>query len=90
MAKGSLVARVALAGYIICFLVGVSAHARDFLAAGWRPYRWASPPLEVFWTSLIALNLLVVGLLVDGRRRSGLLLALIVMTVDVTVNTSSR
>jgi hypothetical protein len=78
--------RWALALYVACFCVGASNHAYDFLRFGWRPYRWGSIPLEIFWTSLIALDLLVVGFLVAGRRRSGLILAAVVMTSDVAAN----
>ncbi len=79
-------ARWALGLYILCFSIGALNHARDFVRFGWRPYRWGSTPLELFWTSLIVLDVAVVGLLVFGRRRLGLGLALTVMTLDVAAN----
>ena len=78
--------RVALACYVICFTIGVLSHGRDFLTHGWRPYRWGSIPLEMFWTSLILLDVSVVALLLVGWRRSGLLAAFAIMTLDVAAN----
>lgn len=42
--------------------------------------------MNVFWTSLVVLNPLVIVLLLTGRRRGGLLLALAIMCIDVAVN----
>lgn len=85
--RGSNRARVVLAVYVICFGVGAFNHARDFLARGWRPYAWGPPPLEVFWTSLLVLDALVVALILSGWRRPGLALAAAVMITDVSANT---
>ena len=82
----SLKVRATLAVYVICFTIGTLSHGHGFLTHGWRPYRWGSIPLEVFWTSLILLDVLVVALLLAGYRRSGLLAALIIMTLDVAAN----
>lgn len=82
----SLRVRVALACYVICFTIGVLSHGHDFLTYGWRPYRWGSIPLEMFWTSLILLDVSVVALLLIGRRRSGLLAAFTIMILDVAAN----
>lgn len=82
----SLRVRVMLACYIVCFTIGVFSHGHDFLTYGWRPYRWGSIRLEVFWTSLILLDVSVVALLLIGWRRSGLLAALTIMTLDVAAN----
>ena len=76
----------ALAVYVICFTVGTLSHARDFLVAGWRPYRSGVLPLDAFWTSLVGLDAAVVGLLLTGRSRAGLLAALVVMVADLTAN----
>jgi len=80
-------ARWPLAVYILCFSIGALNHGGDFLRSGWRPYGWGSIPLELFWTSLIAFDLTVIGLLLSGRRRLGLSLAAIIMTLDVAANT---
>lgn len=82
----SLQVRVALACYVICFTIGVLSHGHDFLTYGWRPYRWGSMPLEVFWTSLILLDVSVIALLLIGWRRSGLLAAFTIMILDVAAN----
>ena len=72
--------------YLVCFGVGALNHARDFLARGWRPYAFAPAPVEVFWTALIGLDLAVMLLLLTGRRRTGVALAVAVMVADVAVN----
>ena len=76
----------ALAVYVTCFTVGTLSHARDFLVAGWRPYRSGVLPLDAFWTSLVGLDAAVVGQLLAGFRRAGLLAALAVMVADVAAN----
>lgn len=78
--------RIALAIYVICFVIGVMSHGRDFWMYGWRPYRSGITPLAAFWTALILLDASVVGLLLTGRRRSGLLAAVTIMALDVTAN----
>jgi len=82
----TLSARIVLAVYVACFAIGVMSHGRDFWTHGWRPYRSGVMPLDAFWTALIVLDALVVGLLLTGRRRAGLLMALVVMTLDVAAN----
>jgi len=62
-------------------------HARDFLTYGWRPYDWGPLVLEIFWTSLVVLDLLAIGMLLSRFRRSGLLMAAGIMIADVTANT---
>ncbi len=73
--------------YLACFGIGAFNHARDFLAYGWRPYSWGPTILEIFWTSLIFLDLLVNALLLSRFKRSGLLLAAVIMIADVIANT---
>jgi len=79
--------RLVLGLYVACFGVGALNHARDFLTYGWRPYNWGPHLLEIFWTSLIALDVLVIMLVLSKFRRAGLLLATAVMLADVTANT---
>ena len=78
--------RVALAVYIVCFATGTVSHALDFLALGLRPYSWGPRSLEVFWSSLVVLDMAVVALLLSGRRRAGLALTAIIMVCDVAAN----
>jgi hypothetical protein len=82
-----LATRIAIGIYVACFAIGTLNHGRDFLARGWRPYAHAPPPIEAFWTALIGLDAAAVALLLLGRRRAGLLLAVGIMTADVAVNT---
>jgi hypothetical protein len=72
--------------YIACFCVGAFSHARDFASSGWRPYAASPAILEVYWTSLLFLDLLVVALLLLRSMRVGLLLAISVMITDVAAN----
>lgn len=43
-------------------------------------------PLNLFWTALILLDAAVVILLLLGHRRSGLVLALAIMVLDMAAN----
>lgn len=61
-------------------------HGLDFLARGLRPYRLAPPLFEVFWSALVVLDALTVILLLSGRRKAGLALAVAIMLVDVGAN----
>ena len=79
-------ARPILAVYVTCFAVGVIMHGLDFLTYGWRPYAWEPPIFEMFWSSRLVLDISVIVLLVLGKRRSGLSLALAIMAADVAVN----
>jgi len=82
----TLSARIVLAVYVACFAIGVMSHGRDFWTHGWRPYRSGVVLLDAFWTALVVLDALVVGFLLTGWRRSGLLMALVIMTLDVAAN----
>ncbi len=79
--------RYTLAIYIACFGIAVLTHAFDFLERGWLPYRLGPLPLRVFWNALIVLDAAIVSLLLLGRLRSGLVLALTVIALDVAANT---
>jgi hypothetical protein len=78
--------RIALAVYVACFTIGTISHALDFLLLGLRPYSWGPPLLEVFWSSLVALDFAVVAVMLFGKRRAGLVLAAIIMVCDVAAN----
>jgi hypothetical protein len=86
-----LLVRTTLTVYILCFSRAVLSHGRDFLrhyqaTHGWHPYQWGVLPLEAFWTSLIFLDLAVIGMLAAGWRRAGLITALTIMALDVGAN----
>src|SRR6476469_4377564 len=55
--------------------------------AGSPKYDWAPLPLNVFWTALVVWDPLVAGLLL-WRPRVGVALALVLMVVDVAVNSA--
>ncbi|WP_301075664.1 hypothetical protein [Sphingomonas sp.] len=78
--------KMVLAVYVACFAIGALNHARDFLTGGWRPYAWGPPLLELFWSSLVIVDALVIAMLLSRYRRSGLLLAAAIMIVDVVAN----
>lgn len=78
--------RVILGVYVVCFAIGAFNHARDFLSYGMRPYNWAPPLLEAFWSALFLLDLATIGLLLLSRLRVSLALATMIMVFDVAAN----
>lgn len=72
--------------YALCFALGALSHAKDFLSYGWRPYDTAPLPIEVFWSSLLFIDLVIVGVLLSKHKCLGAALALFVMLTDVTIN----
>jgi hypothetical protein len=81
-----MVQRFALGVYAACFTIGTISHALDFVALGLRPYCWAPPLLEAFWSSLVVLDAAAAALLLSGKRRAGLALAAVIMVCDVAAN----
>jgi hypothetical protein len=77
--------RVVLLLYVSAFAVATACHVFDIVRGGWLPYREHSVGLNIFWTSLTALDPLAIVLLLY-RRRLGVALALAIITVDVAVN----
>jgi len=73
--------------YVIAFAVATICHLFDIARGGWLPYKTYAPGLNVFWTSLTFFDPLAIVLLWK-RRRAGLGLALLIITVDVAVNLS--
>lgn len=79
--------RVVLSAYALCFAIGGSNHARDFVEFGWRPYRWAPLPVfELYWSALVVLDFGIVLLLAFRKVRTALALSLAVMISDVAIN----
>jgi hypothetical protein len=77
---------IVLAIYILCFAAATLNHLLDFLRGGWLPYTTGPALLTLFWTALVLLDPLVIGLLLFHRLRSGLSLALAIMLADVAAN----
>jgi hypothetical protein len=73
--------------YLGAFAVATICHLLDVVRGGWLPYTKYALGLNVFWTSLTFLDPLAIVLLVR-RRRAGLVLALLIISVDVAVNLS--
>ena len=86
MRDRSFLKRFALGIYVICFSIGVLTHTLDFVQLGPRPYAWAPLPFEVFWSSLVILDALVIVILLTGFLKVGLSLSAMIMIVDVLVN----
>ena len=73
--------------YVLCFGLGTLSHGRDFLLNGLRPYAAAPLPFEAFWSSLIFIDIVVIGFLCSRNMRFGVVLALAIMLADVAINT---
>ena len=67
------------------FFLGASAHAYDILRRGFLPYKGAPFPMNIYWTSLLVLDLLVVGF-TYARPRIAALLAVALMVSDIVVD----
>ncbi len=78
--------RAVLIVYLLCFGYGAFTHGYDFWRWGWWPYEFGPPFANLFWNLLLFLDAGVVALLVVGWRRAGLILALLVMIADVSIN----
>ncbi len=78
--------RAALAVYFVCFAQGAVAHILDLAHRGLPLFYYHGPLfIGVFWTALVVLDPAVL-LLLFKRRRVGLVAALGVMLLDVSVN----
>lgn len=71
--------------WITGFLVGTATHTIDVISGGTQTYADFPAGVRLFWLSLTILDPLTAALLLL-RRRMGIIAALSVMTVDVTVN----
>ena len=78
--------RLLFLGYSLGFLIGTYTHVADLVRNGFLA---APVPLAVgvFWNALTLLDLLVVALL-WWRPKAGIWLAVSIMVVDVSVNTT--
>lgn len=71
--------------WVTGFLIGTTTHAIDLMSEGSQTYADFPAAVRLFWISLTILDPLTAAFLVL-RRRIGIITALAVMTVDVTVN----
>src|SRR5262249_4005053 len=71
----------------LCFVGAGLTHVRDMWQGGWLPYHYVPLPINVFTTSLVVWGPLAAYLLL-WRPRAGVALALLIMVVDVAVNST--
>nr|WP_315476670.1 hypothetical protein [uncultured Undibacterium sp.] len=69
----------------LCLAAGGSTHVIDIARGGFLPYNDYPLPLNMFWTSLVALDFIAVFLLWKNRN-AGVLLTTAIMCADVAVN----
>lgn len=68
-------------------LYGTLVHWVDLIVNGWHPRPDLGTPANVIWTSLAVLDPLALALLWPTRtRRVGVILTLLIVTVDVPLN----
>ena len=65
--------------------IGAAFHWIDIYQAGFLPYKAAPLAINIFWTMLAVVDLLAAYLLVR-QRKLGLILTLVIMVMDVGVN----
>jgi hypothetical protein len=82
-----MTARRLIVVYVLAFAIGTASHAADIARGGWLPYRQYSLGLNIFWTGLTLFDPLAIALLIY-RRRAGLCLAILIITLDIAVNLS--
>jgi hypothetical protein len=83
-------ARLALAVYLAGFADGTLAHIRDLVRGGLTVYRHFGPvPVQVLLVSLVLIDPLVC-LLIAAARRTGVVLAAVVMVADVLANAAGN
>ncbi len=75
--------------FALCLLGASVGHATQVWQGGWLPYRFAPLPLNAYWTALTFLDPFAAILLLC-LPRSGLLLALVIITSDVAINFFAR
>jgi hypothetical protein len=71
--------------WVLGFSVGTLTHLTELIAAGADVYDDASEPVRWFWVSLTVVDLVIVVLLL-AKVRAGVLVGVVTMVADVTVN----
>ncbi|WP_156252241.1 hypothetical protein [Pseudactinotalea terrae] len=71
--------------WVLGFLVGTASHVADIVSAGTGSYQGFPTPIRLFWVSLTVLDPIVIALVLL-RRRTGVVLGVVIMVTDVAVN----
>ena len=69
----------------VCLAAACAVHLADLWRHGWLPYHFAPLALTAYWTALTLFDALGAVLLL-WQPRTGLALALLIITSDVTLN----
>jgi hypothetical protein len=77
--------RLVQALWVLGYLVGTVTHVGDLVFGGAHPYAGYPAPVRMFWVSLALIDPLTVVLLLM-RRRSGVVLGLVVILVELAVS----
>jgi hypothetical protein len=79
--------RIVVSLWVCAFVVATVCHVLDIVQGGWLPYRRYALGLNLFWTALTFADPLAVLLLIY-RRRTGVYVALSIISIDVAVNSA--
>jgi hypothetical protein len=82
-------ARPVLIVFSLCFAAASAVHVTDLWQHGWLPYHFAPLPLNAYWTALTFFDAFAAVLLL-WQPRTGLALALLIITSDVVLNLFAR
>ena len=77
--------RAVATALVLLLTWGGLQHLLDFLTAGWTPYADAPDWLAAYWSALLLLDPLA-AVLIAHRRRTGLLLAPVILLTDAAAN----
>ena len=77
--------RPVLIVFSVCLAAACAVHLADLWRHGWLPYHFAPLALNAYWTVLTFLDALAAVLLL-WQPRTGLALALLIITSDVAIN----
>ncbi|MEU8629783.1 hypothetical protein [Streptomyces sp. NPDC048669] len=78
--------RFVVTAYVICFLWGTTVHLVDLAGGGHNSYAsYAPAPIRVYFVALVLLDPLA-AVLLARLRPAGVLVAVAVMSVDMTAN----
>ncbi|KQQ01491.1 hypothetical protein ASG06_13650 [Rathayibacter sp. Leaf185] len=71
--------------WVLGFLIGTTTHTADLIIGGPNAYSAFPLGVRLFWMTLTILDPITAALIVF-RRRSGIVLGIVVITADIAVN----